>query len=135
MSQRDIQEEFRDDLRVVDQSHAAAGGGGIYSKHLHNAIRKTAKRIAHSAKRTPGESGFSSRYAPCALLYATLELGAAGGEDPDQIIVKGEKHQEDDQDEADLLSFLHLLDADGSLQNQFQSEEGEIASVKNGDRE
>ena len=71
------------------------------------------------------------RYAPC----WHQNLNAAGSEDPDQIVVKGEKHQEDDEDQADLLGLLHFLDADGLLQNRFQSQEGKISSVKDGDGE
>ena len=48
--------------------------------------------------------------------------------------MKGKEHQEDDEDESDLLGNFHLLDTDGSSQNRFQSKKKKMASVENRDR-
>ena len=53
----------------------------------------------------------------------------------DQVIIKGEEHQEDDKDQTDLLGHLHFLDTDGPSQNRLQSQKEEVASIENMDGE
>ena len=36
-----------------------------------------------------------------------------------QVVADGKEHQEDDENEADLLGDLHLPEADGLSQNRF----------------
>src|SRR4030042_2861460 len=56
-------------------------------------------------------------------------------EDPAEIVVKGKDHQEDDENESDLLGDFHLLYTDGSSQNCFHHKKEDMSSVENRDRE
>ena len=54
------------------------------------------------------------------LNLVLLEAKSSRREDSEEVIIEGKKHQEDDEDQADLLSNFHLLDADGPSQNSLQ---------------
>ena len=40
------------------------------------------------------------------------EFKSSGGDDPEDVVIKGKDHQKDDEDQADLLGDLHLLETD-----------------------
>jgi hypothetical protein len=54
-------------------------------------------------------------------VFISEAKSSSRGQYSNQIIIKGEKHQEDDEDQADLLSDFHFLDTDGPSQNRLQS--------------
>ena len=62
----------------------------------------------------------------CLVIHAwslgiALKLKSSRRKYSDQVIIEGEEHQEDDEDQADLLGNLHFLDTERSSQNGLQS--------------
>ena len=62
-----------------------------------------------------------------------LELEASGRDEPEDVVVKGENHQKDDEGQADLLGDLHLLEADRFSKNGFKGQKEEMASIEDRD--
>ncbi len=58
---------------------------------------------------------------PSPILSFVLKLRPSWRKYSDQVVVEGKDHQEDDEDQTDLLGYLHFLDTEGSSQNGLQS--------------
>ena len=69
------------------------------------------------------------------LNFVSSEFEAFGGDESKDVIIKGEDHQKDDQDQTDLLGNLHLFNADRFPENRFEDQEDEMASVEDRDGE
>ena len=63
-----------------------------------------------------------------------LKIKPFWGEQADQVIIEGEEHQEDDENQADLLSDLHFPDAEGLSQDGLQGQEKEVTSIQDRNR-
>ena len=95
MSNRNVQEGFSDDPIVLDQSNAAAGGCRVNPKDFHERTNSPQSRKERK------ENSLRQKFRP------------SGREDPEEIVVKGKEHQQDNEDESDLLGDFHFLDTDG----------------------
>jgi len=68
------------------------------------------------------------------ILWPDSETKSCWCEDADQIIIEGKEHEKDNEDQSDLLGYLHFFDTDGFPQNCFQAQKKKMAPIEDGNR-